>query len=1035
MQTEVSVRSTIPSLSEIIGIAVGGAVAIFAILAILGILLAKRKHRLTMKHMAKVKDGGTEEMDIRKALQSTRPPEICFSRQLLSSPFLNLEEGVSTRDWASQDQAQTPPTARIKRRSTHLGCFRRPGARDSWPLASNIQMTVLQGQSTLSQSQVAPPGYVIEEPKVPKRSSSRLSRRKSVIIHQENMDQEHANLDLIVPYMPSVPSKILHRRSTSENQLSTILRSTSQRLKAAHRRSLTRPMSILGRHPGSSPMERLSTSPEKLVTESREALVGKQLPKSDASSICSHRTRSLSPPKRSLRRSQPAVPRPNSPIPSNDSRDSLCGTKIPDVVIPVSLTSPSKQLRGDRRHKVKSSAEIEGDISPIIRNDTRPSLEALGGQDPIKPLKAIHRISLASNPFFSSVKISKPVIPNPQIHGPRPRPPLSIRKATFGQEATSERPQSFCSPLKDVSGNAQHMPKDPQADESPVTNPFQWSPQEAMQTHAMQTSPVRKRPSQRRKGHKRSNVVRMSIPRPLSSVEIVPEELEEDSPLSLESCRQPVTRRLEPTKNRSSSSGASGLSTRPPSLAIFNPTLKIPTPATRSEDNSPTLGLEDIRNGQIYSPTLSVCNYYTESGGASEDEFFRGRSSKQVDKSTLKTRRHGHNYLADLSHFPTHQSQQERQIQLTSFPPQYPRNSVPILTPAFGARPLPRIDFSLKGSGVKLYSPVTAAPPLLTLSTPPHLSGPRPEPSKSNHIRNNSSLSISSQRISVQSSVALLRRMNSEVSHYSAASSASDTDSPTLPTYGSISSLEYFEERDRSRSSSKHYLSLGSSNLVPKEKAVEKVKQGAVEKRDSHRVYKERRKRRNQELEWEEAERKDLTPVKEVSSPATGANALGIVGLRFPTLSREGRNGPTPPRETQTRGKADETPCKGLGVTVVEVEGGDVDFAARKGRWSDTMGKAKHEVIRRDSRMEHPNPKTPPKSGLTGLELVGQRLLDGDKVNEGVGSRPASLGLYDKAGFLRSSPEREAVRAGKERLVENEEREKSDIKRLSGFVM
>ena len=75
--------------------------------------------------------------------------------------------------------------------------------------------------------------------------------------------------------------------------------------------------------------------------------------------------------------------------------------------------------------------------------------------------------------------------------------------------------------------------------------------------------------------------------------------------------------------------------------------------------------------------------------------------------------------------------------------------------------------------------------------------------------------------------------------------------------------------------------------------------------------------------------------------------------------------------------------------------------------------------------MEHPSPKTPPKwgLGLGRIGLAGQRLMDGDKENNrGEGSRPVSLGLYDQDGFLRSSPEREAVKAKKESRLLAEEK-------------
>jgi hypothetical protein len=267
--------------------------------------------------------------------------------------------------------------------------------------------------------------------------------------------------------------------------------------------------------------------------------------------------------------------------------------------------------------------------------------------------------------------------------------------------------------------------------------------------------------------------------------------------------------------------------------------------------------------------------------------------------------------------------------------------------------------------------------------------------------------------------------MNSEVSHCSTSSSA-DGNSPVLPDHhsASISSIEEFEERGRTRGS-KHYLSVG--NLAPKQ---DKPRQRPVGKRDSHRIYKERRKRRNEEIERDDDGDKELTPVREVSSPATGANALGITNLRFPTLSREGTNGPTPPRERDRGIKTgieitDDTLSKYQTMTPNKDE---------SPRWSDAMIKPAHSVTRRESKMEHPSPQTPPNWSLSlgPLGLAGKRLMgDGsNKENEGRNGRPDSLGLYDQDGFLRSSPDREAARLEKERGMDSK-----DAKRLSAFVM
>jgi hypothetical protein len=71
----------------------------------------------------------------------------------------------------------------------------------------------------------------------------------------------------------------------------------------------------------------------------------------------------------------------------------------------------------------------------MIHNDCRPSPEAIGGPDPPEKKKSLifpQRIALASDPFYSSMKNSKLIILNPQIQGPRPQPPLYIRKARVG---------------------------------------------------------------------------------------------------------------------------------------------------------------------------------------------------------------------------------------------------------------------------------------------------------------------------------------------------------------------------------------------------------------------------------------------------------------------------------------------------------------------------------------------------------------------------------------------------------------------------
>lgn len=94
-------------------------------------------------------------------------------------------------------------------------------------------------------------------------------------------------------------------------------------------------------------------------------------------------------------------------------------------------------------------------------------------------------------------------------------------------------------------------------------------------------------------------------------------------------------------------------------------------------------------------------------------------------------------------------------------------------------------------------------------------------------------------------------------------------------------------------------------------------------------------------------------------------------------------------------------------------------------RWSDAMIKPLTKTTRRESKMEHPSPQTPPKWGWSQAITVEKERLSGsptrDKENaldnewdKGRDS-PESLGLYDQDGFLKSSPERKKVDTNEEK--------------------
>jgi len=91
-------------------------------------------------------------------------------------------DGISSHGWASQDLVLNPPMAEEKRQSFHKGLMRMMRGGESLPLTLQFsELTFLPGQSSIIQSQVAPPGYVVGDPKAPKGANSRLSKRKSTL--------------------------------------------------------------------------------------------------------------------------------------------------------------------------------------------------------------------------------------------------------------------------------------------------------------------------------------------------------------------------------------------------------------------------------------------------------------------------------------------------------------------------------------------------------------------------------------------------------------------------------------------------------------------------------------------------------------------------------------------------------------------------------------------------------------------------------------------------------------------------------------
>lgn len=1009
----------------------------------------------------------TETKELASAIRSQRPRGTSVSNRSSYIPFFPphqiTEPIILTTKSSFEDRLSNPKMKRRQKRRPKKKLSPQKvftkfsgGIRESWPLGSSMQIPNalrLQSHSTVTLNQVAPPGYLVpSEPKWPSRTYSRKSRSQVSVPSSGTTSR----LSKEPPSPTPGPRKAGQRRAMSENHLSTVLRSTSQRLKATHRRSLSRTLTSINRKPESPP--RLFMTPNKIASESREVLVERLSAVSGSSSFFEAVLAQTPTPERKVHK---IAERANSKRkadtpPSAGSDDSLCVKETPEFVFPSPLASPSKSWnRRDPDQSLGISFSGSNGTSTLLQKGCRTAVFGPRPQpSDVHELTFINhsQTSLALDPFYSTGTTSKPPLkPVSEAEDLSPRP-LHIRKSTFGLEGTSKRSSNFSSPLKDISGNRQSSTRSSQiglqgqsvSSDVPVPNPFQWSPQEAVRSRPNSFSPGRSEQN-RKKGHKRSKVVRISnLPRP-TSVSMVPEESEDElQPPNPEVLRTSV-RLVEPS--RSPSPMATSLfrrhTVRPPSLSIFNPGITVPPLLSVNALNKSSLGLE------IYSPTLAVTNYYNEP--TSEDEFFKTAKLPKRAATTIHARRE-----SSISPIVSPSTKLEEMI---SFPigtrPWKPKS--PALSP--NSEILKALESRKPSPPPMPASPIVPAPPVLTMTIPipGHLTGPRAEPRR-----------YSSQKLppkgTLRESICMLRRMNSEVSIVDSPSSVYSNSSIPQSSPADIQHII----RDQSPSpsplrrvsqnrASEHYLSLGTS-----------MHRQRVEKRDSARVTKERKSRQSQQTAQKVESKTELTPVREVtSSPASAVNAeeSPALPLPLPQVSSERVKPPT--------------------QEIKEVKPGSkkkVNSASTKSsRWSDAMSKPSLKAARRESQIlqSKSSPSDPSKwawprdskmslvttipSDSEGKEnarnkhgnrsparsdggsegnispeaSILPRLAADAKVDHAGGldallkkrgwgnwnakrrqalgqglPRPDSMGLYDSDGFLRSSPDRTVVERG-----------------------
>jgi hypothetical protein len=538
-------------------------------------------------------------------------------------------------------------------------------------------------------------------------------------------------------------------------------------------------------------------------------------------------------------------------------------------------------------------------------------------------------------------------------------------------------------------------------------NPFSWDPEPLMTNR--QQNPTRT--GSRRKGHKRSKVVRISLlqqrtpylsPLPAES-EDVPSPLKFNVSLTAPTLTAPM-RTSDPAKSPSpkpSSISSHRLSSRPPSIKFFNPVLSIPELAEQRDPvgDSPTLGFD---SPHVYSPTLSVSNYYSE-GHTSEDDFFNAKPVELSDASISKLPQHKHNTTAAFPR-PEHK-------ELFSFPP-LTLNSTPNAHPSL---PPPRpstASSSLPTSPILLKPPQSLpTPPILTQSssTPSRLNGPRSEPPK-----RVSTASLGPRDSLLHQSICMLRRMNSEISHCSVASSDEEEGriSPRLAPRPSPNSTNWSRRFERQSQGSKAYLTMGMNDSQRRSRVGKHQSSRRSTFSEKHRVKEED----EDASKWTPTGLETMAESKAESpnrTPNEVKRGKGIEeSLKFPSLTSQGETGTPneypPPKDSLT--------------TELVTPTSPSQSPLKSVRWSDATPSPTIRVIRHESQLLQPSPQSPPvwgwsksnieKEGVEGIEDGKENLVHTTPVKKrnknwnSNSARPDSLGLYDADGFLRSSPEK-----------------------------
>lgn len=612
-------------LSEgaIIGIAVASGLAVFGALTFIVICCIRKRHRNKRRTSGRRIDLGDDDefFPVDTAARVGGDP---IGTSVLAKPSLD-ESDPKMNEWRNMTQSKPSPENESRNLIPPAYSFHVTGIRDSWPLVAWT---------------TTPELGAIDDPNIPPAVATRSPEGSSSLLGLAPSDPYHYPQAAPYPQPQAFPvrpiehhgapiqakhsrqtsrssTNALKRKSSTDNQLTTILCSTSQRLRDAQAaakveqpRSKVRGLrtSVLAPISGLPPSEKApSPQRDQISSWKRHSLVG--MPGSPGDSCCNSikssvldlfsprvnasPTRNPSTAKATRESTQPENPS------DDDDADSLY-SMIPDVAVPAALTSPSKRGNRSPAERRLSRVSSTANTGTKIHEDNRASLAPFGARNNFatktkfaqtKSLRTkdrkVRQVPTGDDPFVTKGTGATHAISALPI-----RRDSQPRKTTFGEEF----------PLRAVSGNSQ----------GPIPEPTKVTPRNASSGAATQppnpflfnTRPIdlaKLGPSnvnvgeqaRNAKGHKRSVITRVSsLPanQRNSGIAIVPEEPENNkiTNISLETLTSPPE-----------SSPTSFL--RPPSLERFSPVITV-VPQARGRQTLPARS--------HYSATLSLYDCY-----------------------------------------------------------------------------------------------------------------------------------------------------------------------------------------------------------------------------------------------------------------------------------------------------------------------------------------------------------------------------------------------------------------------------------------